>query len=113
MPRILSARSLRNAGRRRRRRSGMYARSTMHVQNARGGKPVLSENADMHVESEVLTAFLEKVQQIAADHEQPAEAVARLRPPFAKLLADATWLPDEYQRADPEGGMGQSIGNYL
>jgi predicted metal-dependent enzyme (double-stranded beta helix superfamily) len=38
----------------------------------------------------------------------PAEALAVLRPSFAALLADPTWLPERYRQPAPEGGSAGS-----
>jgi predicted metal-dependent enzyme (double-stranded beta helix superfamily) len=43
----------------------------------------------------------------------PGEALRRLRPAFARLLADPGWLPEEYRRPAPEGGMGGGIASWL
>jgi predicted metal-dependent enzyme (double-stranded beta helix superfamily) len=43
----------------------------------------------------------------------PAAAIEAIRPAFARLLDDATWLPAAYQAPVPEGGMGGGIGQWL
>jgi predicted metal-dependent enzyme (double-stranded beta helix superfamily) len=43
----------------------------------------------------------------------PEEACNAIRPRFAALLADPSWLPDEYQAPVPESGMGGGIGQWL
>ena len=43
----------------------------------------------------------------------PEEACEAIRPRFAELLADADWLPAEYQAPAPESGMGGGIGQWL
>jgi predicted metal-dependent enzyme (double-stranded beta helix superfamily) len=43
----------------------------------------------------------------------PQEACAAIRPHFAQLLDDQTWLPDEYAAAAPDSGMGGGIGQWL
>jgi len=43
----------------------------------------------------------------------PREACTALEPLFRDLLADETWLPAEYQRDAPAGGMGGGIGQWL
>ncbi len=43
----------------------------------------------------------------------PAEACERLRPGFARLLADPDWLPATYQEPAAESGMGGGIGQWL
>jgi hypothetical protein len=43
----------------------------------------------------------------------PQDACAAIESRFAELLADSGWLPDEYQAAAPESGMGGGIGQWL
>ena len=43
----------------------------------------------------------------------PHEALESLRPAFAALLADQRWLPDTYQQAAAESGMGGGIATWL
>jgi predicted metal-dependent enzyme (double-stranded beta helix superfamily) len=42
-----------------------------------------------------------------------AEALERLSPAFAELLADPSWLPADYQRPVEQGGMGGGIATWL
>ena len=41
------------------------------------------------------------------------EATETIRPAFARLLSDRTWLPPEYRVPAPESGMGGGIGQWL
>ena len=41
------------------------------------------------------------------------DALAALRPAFGALLADQTWLPDEYRQPAAESGMGGGIATWL
>jgi predicted metal-dependent enzyme (double-stranded beta helix superfamily) len=66
-----------------------------------------------YVDSPLLRAFVATVKAAVAEEPEAARRVARLRPEFGRLLGDHEWLPDEYLRADPTGGMGGGIGNYL
>jgi predicted metal-dependent enzyme (double-stranded beta helix superfamily) len=43
----------------------------------------------------------------------PAEALRRLRPAFAALLADPDWLPAAYRQSVAAGGMGGGIASWL
>jgi 3-mercaptopropionate dioxygenase len=43
----------------------------------------------------------------------PEDACEAIRPAFAELLADADWLPAQYQEAAPASGMGGGIGQWL
>ena len=42
-----------------------------------------------------------------------ADVCASLEPEFASLLASHDWLPEEFQRDVPDGGMGGGIGQWL
>lgn len=43
----------------------------------------------------------------------PQEACDAIRPRFAGLLGDPTWLPSRYRERAPESGMGGGIGQWL
>ncbi len=43
----------------------------------------------------------------------PEEATEAIRPAFARLLSDRSWLPPEYGAPAPESGMGGGIGQWL
>ena len=60
-----------------------------------------------------MQAFVAEVQSAIAGASSPQEACAAIEPRFAELLADSGWLPDEYQAAAPESGMGGGIGQWL
>jgi 3-mercaptopropionate dioxygenase len=61
----------------------------------------------------VVRAFVGDVRATIADACSPEQACESLRPRFAELLADPDWLPDQYQAAAPESGMGGGIGQWL
>jgi predicted metal-dependent enzyme (double-stranded beta helix superfamily) len=65
------------------------------------------------VDNATLRAFITKVREIQASGEEPRAVIAAIRPHFAELLADKTWLPEKYQEPSPEGGMGNGIGSWL
>jgi predicted metal-dependent enzyme (double-stranded beta helix superfamily) len=45
---------------------------------------------------------------------QPVKAMlADMRPHFSQLMADQTWLPDEFRRPDANSGMGGGIATWL
>lgn len=71
------------------------------------------EDPVYHVYSPVLEDFIAEVQRIVAEEPDRARAVKLLRPVFGRLLSDHTWLPTGFCQPDPEGGMGQGVGNYL
>lgn len=70
-------------------------------------------DALFHVQSRVLAAFIAHVRRIAAEEPDRSRTVKVLRPAFARLLGDKSWLPAEFTRPDPSGGMGEGVGNYL
>jgi predicted metal-dependent enzyme (double-stranded beta helix superfamily) len=53
------------------------------------------------------------VQASIAGASSPQDACTAIEPRFAELLAASGWLPDEYQAAAPESGMGGGIGQWL
>ena len=56
--------------------------------------------------------FIAEVRAALAAH-PVREALEQLRPAFVDLLADPTWLPDEYMRPAEQGGMGGGIATWL
>jgi predicted metal-dependent enzyme (double-stranded beta helix superfamily) len=70
--------------------------------------------ADEYVlDTPVVRSFIDSVRAQIASSASAEEAVERVRPGFAELLADPGWLPAEYQEAVPESGMGGGIGQWL
>jgi 3-mercaptopropionate dioxygenase len=70
--------------------------------------------ADEYVlDNPTVRSFIDSVRAVMAEAGSPADAVERIRPTFAELLADADWLPREYQEPAPESGMGGGIGQWL
>lgn len=71
-------------------------------------------NAEVqHCNSPFLDSFIDEVQRVAAEEPDRAQTVRRLRSPFARLLKDEHWLPEEFTLPDPAGGMADGVGNYL
>ena len=60
-----------------------------------------------------MRAFIGAVNEIRRSALDPAAMITAIRPHFAKLLADKTWLPELYQEPHPTGGMGSGIGTWL
>jgi predicted metal-dependent enzyme (double-stranded beta helix superfamily) len=58
-------------------------------------------------------AFIAEVKTAIAGAATSKDACASIEPRFFELLADSAWLPDEYQAAAPESGMGGGIGQWL
>jgi predicted metal-dependent enzyme (double-stranded beta helix superfamily) len=65
------------------------------------------------LETPTVRAFVADVQTSIAGGQSPADTCEAIRPIFADLLADASWLPPEYQAPAPESGMGGGIGQWL
>ena len=57
--------------------------------------------------------FVEDVRDAMATAASAEEACAAIEPRFARLLADSSWLPSEYQKPATESGMGGGIGQWL
>ena len=71
------------------------------------------EGTIYHAQSPVLDAFIAEVQRTVAQESDRARTVKLLRPAFAQLLSNKSWLPAGFTQPDPSGGMGEGVGNYL
>ena len=60
-----------------------------------------------------MRAFIDAVNEIRRGALDPASMIEAIRPHFARLLSDKTWLPEVYQEPHPTGGMGSGIGTWL
>ncbi len=60
-----------------------------------------------------LRAFIDQVRAIQREQTDPRAVTAAIRPLFADLLADATWLPRQYLEPAAGSGMGSGIGQWL
>jgi len=65
------------------------------------------------LDTPVVRDFVRHVEAAIERALSPQDACDAIRPRFAELLADADWLPAEYQAAAPESGMGGGIGQWL
>ena len=79
---------------------------------ASGGN-VDSVSGEFVLDTAAVRAFVADVQATIATAASPEQACEDLRPRFAELLADADWLPAQYQDAAPGSGMGGGIGQWL
>jgi predicted metal-dependent enzyme (double-stranded beta helix superfamily) len=66
-----------------------------------------------YVRGAILESFVDEVRRVATQEPDRGKALDLLRPAFGELLGDFTWLPSEFTRPDPTGGMGEGVGNYL
>jgi predicted metal-dependent enzyme (double-stranded beta helix superfamily) len=65
------------------------------------------------LDTPVVRDFVAGVRAAIEDAGSPAQACDAIRPSFARLLADADWLPERFQEGDPDSGMGGGIGQWL
>ena len=65
------------------------------------------------VDNPRLRTFIAQVSRIRHEQDDPRRIIAAIRPYFAELLADQTWLPEKYQEPAEGSGMGSGIGTWL
>jgi predicted metal-dependent enzyme (double-stranded beta helix superfamily) len=65
------------------------------------------------LDTPALRSFVGEVRHRIGHAAGAADACESIRPLFADLLADRTWLPERYQRDVPDSGMGGGIGQWL
>jgi|SRR4249920_530543 len=72
------------------------------------------EASDEYVlDTPVVRSFVASVRAGIATAASPEDACTAIRPDFAELLADPSWLPDDFRQSAPESGMGGGIGQWL
>jgi predicted metal-dependent enzyme (double-stranded beta helix superfamily) len=77
-------------------------------------EPTLAGVGDEYVlDNPRLRSFIEAVKAIRLANDDPETVIAEIRPHFAELLADSTWLPELYQGPFEGSGMGSGIGSWL
>lgn len=65
------------------------------------------------VEHPRLRRFIEYVNAVRLREADPRAIIAAIRPAFAELLADQSWLPQPHQEPAAGSGMGSGIGTWL
>jgi predicted metal-dependent enzyme (double-stranded beta helix superfamily) len=65
------------------------------------------------LDTPVVREFVAGVRAAIAAADSPEAACEAIRPGFADLLSDPSWLPDEFAEAVPDSGMGGGIGQWL
>jgi len=68
---------------------------------------------ELVLDTPVVRDFLGAVRAAIESSSSPADACDAIRPRFAELLADESWLPAEFQAPAPQSGMGGGIGQWL
>jgi predicted metal-dependent enzyme (double-stranded beta helix superfamily) len=71
------------------------------------------EQDEYVLDTPTVRSFVAQTRELIAAAASPQEACEALRPHFAALLADRDWLPEPFQAAVPESGMGGGIGQWL
>jgi predicted metal-dependent enzyme (double-stranded beta helix superfamily) len=79
---------------------------------AAGALPPL-EADEYLVDNARVRGFIADVRAQIAAADSPSRACELIGPLFAALLADAGWLPAQFQEAAPASGMGGGIGQWL
>lgn len=74
---------------------------------------VAASHDEYVVDNPRLRAFIGEVRRIQDELDDPREILQAIRPHFADLLADKTWLPEQYQEPAEGSGMGSGIGTWL
>ena len=72
-----------------------------------------ANRAEFFCESDAMRRFIEAVDGQRRQSADIQALLRSLRPAFTDLLADQNWLPAEFRRANPEGGMGGGIASWL
>jgi predicted metal-dependent enzyme (double-stranded beta helix superfamily) len=65
------------------------------------------------LDTPLVRAFIADVRASIDAATTPEGACDAIKPRFADLLADPSWLPQSYQESAPESGMGGGIGQWL
>src|SRR5215469_9110287 len=71
-------------------------------------------DADQYVlDNDAVRGLIETAREAIASADSPEAACDAIRPHFARLLGDDSWLPNAYQQDAPQSGMGGGIGQWL
>jgi 3-mercaptopropionate dioxygenase len=68
---------------------------------------------EFFLDTPAMRAFIDDVRRVMAAHIDVSEGLTALRPRFAALLADQSWLPDAFAQPYAASGMGGAIGSWL
>ena len=76
--------------------------------------PVEVEQQDEYfLDIPAIRDFVAEVRQAVGQTDDVPAALETLKPRFAALLADQSWLTDEFAASNPKSGMGGGIGTWL
>src|SRR5690349_12550871 len=68
---------------------------------------------EFYLDTPAVRGFIDDVRNTLAAHADVSAGLDALRPRFAALLADQTWLPDQFAAPYAQSGMGGGIGTWL
>ena len=84
----------------------------MHELMGSGGND--GDGEDQYIlDTQPVRDLIAHTREVVATAASPEQACDQIRPHFARLLTDDSWLPSEYQADAPESGMGGGIGQWL
>ncbi len=72
-----------------------------------------SNDIEFVLDTPRLREFVDAIAMTRSRFADPVDVINAIRPTFAELLRDTTWLPDRYQDLSEVGGMGGGIGTWL
>jgi 3-mercaptopropionate dioxygenase len=75
--------------------------------------PPAVEQDEYFLDTPAVRAFVADVRRVLAGHADVAAGLEALRPRFAALLAEQSWLPDAFAAPYAASGMGGGIGTWL
>jgi predicted metal-dependent enzyme (double-stranded beta helix superfamily) len=71
------------------------------------------QHDEFFLDTPAVRAFIDDVRRVMAGRGDVPAGLAVLRPRFAALLADQSWLPDAFAQPYAASGMGGGIGSWL
>jgi predicted metal-dependent enzyme (double-stranded beta helix superfamily) len=74
---------------------------------------VKTNGDEYFLDTQVVRGFVAVVRESIAASTSAEDACDTIRPRFAELLADPTWLPTQFRGSAPGSGMGGGIGQWL
>jgi 3-mercaptopropionate dioxygenase len=70
-------------------------------------------SAEFFVEAPILSRFVATIEAILREHVEVTDRLRYLRQPYAELLNDSDWLPDQFRQPNWNSAMGGGIGSWL
>lgn len=73
----------------------------------------VEQQDEFYLDIPAIRDFVAAVRQAVAEHDEVEARLSALQPRFADLLADQSWLTEEFAAPNPQSGMGGGIGTWL